>query len=87
VQTELVYKNHDVPTGVLPSQPTLSHSPFENEKMGPESKVNISGVYHTEMQRKSISTAEMETTFDPLVCKRLKLKADCILIPLLSLAY
>lgn len=59
--------------------------------MDQRSKVNKSGDVidndHVEMQKRSISTADMETTFDPLVCKRLKLKADCILIPLLSLAY
>jgi hypothetical protein len=56
-----------------------------------ESKVNVSGAAvdnnHVETQRKSIITAEMEMTFDPLVWKSLELKADCILIPLISLVY
>lgn len=56
-----------------------------------ESKANVSGAVvhnvYVETHGQSIHTADTETTFDPLVCKRLKLKADCILIPLLSLAY
>lgn len=60
--------------------------------MAPESKANEPGamaeIDHVEMQKQSISTTEPgNRTFDPSVCKRLKLKADCILIPLLSLAY
>ena len=39
------------------------------------------------MQKQSMSTTEPRTTFNPSVCKRPKLKADYILIPLLSLAY
>ncbi len=59
--------------------------------MDPESKANETGamaeIDHLQMQKQSMSTTEPGTTFNPSVCKRLKLKADCILIPPLSLAY
>jgi hypothetical protein len=65
--------------------------PILTPKMDHESRIKKSSPEvdndHVDIQRKSISAAEMETTFDPVVCKRLKLKADFILIPLLSLAY
>ena len=40
-----------------------------------------------EMQKSASNAVEMTVTFDPSICKSLKMKADLILIPLLSLAY